>query len=152
MGEAQRAADQLHRAFHGDAWHGPSVCEVLNGLTASQAQLRPIANAHSIWELVLHIGAWAQIARRRIEGEQFEVTALDDWPAVGDTSERAWRDAQAQLHNRQEALKRTVSGLADERLNEILYGDRTVYMLVHGVVQHHLYHAGQIAILRKGLV
>jgi hypothetical protein len=58
MKETERIRDQLHRAFAGDAWHGPSVLEILENVTASQAATRPIAGAHSIWELVLHIKAW----------------------------------------------------------------------------------------------
>src|SRR5260370_41368205 len=56
--EASRISDQLRRAFGGDAWHGHSVFEILKGVTAAQAAARPIKNAHSIWELVLHIAAW----------------------------------------------------------------------------------------------
>ena len=58
MTEATRIADQLRRAFGGEAWHGDSVFEILDGVTAAQAAAHPIKNAHSIWELVLHIGAW----------------------------------------------------------------------------------------------
>ena len=151
ISEAQRAADQLHRAFYGGAWHGPSVSEVLDGLSADQAQRRPIQQAHSIWEIVRHMGAWSEIARRRIVGEQFEISITDDWPPVVDVSEESWQSALAQIREYEEELERTVSGLADRQLQEILYQDRTIYILVHGVVQHNLYHAGQIAILRRGL-
>ena len=53
--EVFRLNEQLRRALQGDAWHGPSVLELLAGLSASQAASHPIAGAHSIWELVLHI-------------------------------------------------------------------------------------------------
>lgn len=40
--------------------------------------------------------------------------------------------------------------LDDGKLDEpILEGMPTVYTTLHGVVQHSLYHAGQIAILKK---
>lgn len=58
MKETDRIRDQLERAFSGNAWHGPSVLEILENVTASQAAAHPIAGANSIWELVLHIGAW----------------------------------------------------------------------------------------------
>jgi len=56
--EAARIADQLRRAFDGDAWHGDSLFEILEGVTAAQTAARPITRAHTIWELVLHIAAW----------------------------------------------------------------------------------------------
>src|SRR6267378_3569421 len=37
MKETDRIVDQLRRAYEGEAWHGPSVREVLEGVTASQA-------------------------------------------------------------------------------------------------------------------
>ena len=61
MKETGRINDQLQRAFQGKAWHGPSLKEALAGITADQAAARPVGNAHSIWELTHHIGAWADI-------------------------------------------------------------------------------------------
>ena len=46
-------ADQIRRAFRGESWHGPSVLEVLAGVSAEDAAAHPIAGAHSIWEIVL---------------------------------------------------------------------------------------------------
>src|SRR5438874_6297432 len=60
MTEIERIQDQLKRAFEANAWHGPSVSEVLNGITADQAHARPLRNAHSIWELVRHIAVWGR--------------------------------------------------------------------------------------------
>ncbi len=73
MSEASRIADQLRRAFDGDAWHGDSVLEILNGVTAAQAAARPITHAHSIWELVLHIAAWDGVVLRRLGGAAVEL-------------------------------------------------------------------------------
>lgn len=53
--ELMRLDEQLRRAFEGDAWHGPSVLEALDGVSASQAAARPLDSVHSIWELVLHL-------------------------------------------------------------------------------------------------
>lgn len=58
MTEIQRIVDQLNRAFEGEAWHGPAVMDILEGITAQQAAARPFNGTHSIWEIVLHIAAW----------------------------------------------------------------------------------------------
>lgn len=60
MSKSGQIADELRRAFYGEAWHGDSLFEILRGVTAAQAAARPITNAHSIWELVLHISAWME--------------------------------------------------------------------------------------------
>src|SRR5580700_1924345 len=46
-------AEQLRRAFEGDAWHGPAVLELIEGLDAATAAAKPLPDVHSIWELLL---------------------------------------------------------------------------------------------------
>jgi len=153
MSEATRIADQLRRAFAGDAWHGDSLFEILDGVTATQAAARPIKNAHTIWELVLHIAAWDNAVLRRLGGVAVELSDTQNFPAVADTSETAWRKALAEVQRVHDELVEAVSVLPDSRLDEIVPGKEgahyTFYYMLHGVVQHELYHAGQIALLKK---
>lgn len=153
MSEASRIADQLRRAFDGDAWHGDSVLEILNGVTAAQAAARPITHAHSIWELVLHIAAWDGAVLGRLSGAAVELADAENFPPVEDTSEAAWRKALAEVRRVHEELVSAVSVLPDSRLGEMVPGKQgvhyTFYYMLHGVAQHELYHAGQIALLKK---
>jgi uncharacterized damage-inducible protein DinB len=153
MSEASRIADQLRRAFDGDAWHGDSVLEILNGVTAAQAAARPVTHAHSIWELVLHIAAWDGAVLRRLGGAAVELADAENFPPVKDTSEAAWRKALAEVRRVHAELVSAVSVLPDSRLSEMVPGKQgahyTFYYMLHGVAQHELYHAGQIALLKK---
>jgi uncharacterized damage-inducible protein DinB len=150
MDEIKRIDDQLRRAFEGHAWHGPSLRELLADVTAEQATARSVSGAHSIWEIALHIAAWHEGVRRRVEGERVELSPEEDWPPVASTSEAAWQDALAVLERTHTDLRRTVSRLADARLQEMVAGkDHSVYVMLHGLIQHDLYHAGQIALLKK---
>jgi uncharacterized damage-inducible protein DinB len=150
MSEIARIADQLRRAHQGDAWHGPALREVLDGLTAARAAARPLPGAHTIWEIVLHIAAWEGIVARRLRGERVEdVTPDEDWPPARDTSEAAWREAVAQLERGHERLEDGIAGFSDARLGDKTPAGTPYYDLLHGIVQHDLYHAGQIAILKK---
>jgi uncharacterized damage-inducible protein DinB len=150
MKETERIADQLRRAFYGEAWHGPSVQESLSGVTAEMASQRPLANAHTIWELVHHITAWADIARRRVEGEKVNVTTELDWPPVSDTTEAGWKESLKRLEHVESDLRKTTLQIPESRLEEpAMEGGSLVYILLHGVVQHALYHAGQIVLLKK---
>ena len=154
MTEIERILDQLKRAFEGPAWHGPSIKELLNGVTAQQAHARPLTNAHSIWELVHHIAVWEDVGRRRLEGDPAEVpiSSPEDWPPAEDVSEAAWEQAKAALERGHQSLVEAISRVPEARLDEpILEGKSTVYVTLHGVIQHDLYHAGQIAILKKAL-
>ena len=155
MTEIERILDQLKRAFEGNAWHGPSVREALAGVTAAQAHARPLANAHSIWELVQHIAVWEDVGRRRLEGDraQIEISSPDDWPPADDLSEAAWEQAKATLDQRHEVLVEAIARVPESRLDEPVFeGMSTIYVTLHGVIQHDLYHAGQIAMLKKALI
>ena len=148
--EKSRIADQLKHAFEGDAWHGPAVLEVLEGVNARAAASKPLAGVHSIWELVLHIAAWDAAIRRRMEGQALQLPPEQDFPPVKDTSDSAWRAALENLKQRHAELIEGVLSMPDHRLTSQVPGkDYDFYHMLHGAVQHELYHAGQIALLKK---
>ena len=151
MSEIQRIEDQLRRAFEGHAWHGPAVRELLAGVTAVKAAARPLSDAHSIWEIVLHIATWEKVVRRRLQGEEVaDLSPEQDWPTVQDTGETAWRKACDDLDRGHHALRQAIVRSGEVRLAEMVLGkEHSVYHMLHGVIQHDLYHAGQIAILKK---
>jgi len=151
MSELERIAEQLRKAFEGEAWHGPSMRELLASTTRGQAAKRPIPGAHNIWEIVLHIGVWESVVRRRLLGESItDLAPEEDWPPVHDVSEPAWRKTLEDFEQGHIQLRQSITQLTDERLSETVPGkDYTVYVLLHGIIQHDLYHAGQIALLKK---
>jgi uncharacterized damage-inducible protein DinB len=155
MSETARIADQLRRAFFGDAWHGDSLIEILDGVNAAQAAARPIKHAHTIWELVLHITAWDGAVRRRLIGEAVDLSDEQNFPSVMDPGEPAWRRAVENAKRIHSELVEAVASFPDERLSEKVPGKKNepdwynFYYMLHGVAQHELYHAGQIALLKK---
>jgi uncharacterized damage-inducible protein DinB len=152
MSEIRRILDQMDRAFAGEAWHGPSLKELLDGISAEDASKHTIKHAHSIWEIVNHIAAWNKIVRQRLEGDFPKVTPEMDWPEVWDTSEAVWKRTLESLFASRALLRKVVEGLRDDQLDEKIGQDSgTRYFMLHGLVQHDLYHAGQIAILKKAL-
>lgn len=153
MSEATRIADQLRRAFSGDAWHGDSLLEILEGVTPAQAAARPVPTAHTIWELVLHIAAWDGAVLRRLGGTATELLDEENFPRVTDTGLAAWHKTLADLRLSHEDLIAAVAALPDYRLDEPVPSKEgehyNFYYMLQGVVQHELYHAGQIALLKK---
>ena len=153
MSEAARIADQLRRAFDGAAWHGDSLFEILKGVTAAQAASRPVANAHSIWELVLHIAAWDGAVRRRMTGVAAKVSPAKNFPPVTETSEAAWAKTLEHVRQVHQELVEAVEKFPSKSLNKQVPGKKgahyNFYYMLQGVVHHELYHAGQIALLKK---
>src|SRR5215217_9141754 len=155
--ELDRIRDQFRRAFEGEAWHGPSVLALLDGVTAQQAAAHPIPGAHSIWELTLHIAAWERACLRRLNGDPAQLTDAEDWEPINDTSDAAWEATKQQLIDNHRELLEATARVDESRLDETIYQDpnipySSIYVTLHGVVQHDLYHAGQIAMLKKALV
>jgi len=149
--ESERIADQLRRAFDGGAWHGPAVTELVEDVDATTAVARPIANVHSIWELLLHIAVWDNAGLVRFTGKKWQPTGTANFPVVPHkATEAAWRKAIADTKRIHEKLVKTVAALPESRLRDRVPGKRyDFYHMLHGIAQHELYHAGQIAILKK---
>jgi uncharacterized damage-inducible protein DinB len=148
--EAGRIVDQLRRAFEGSAWHGPALLELLADVDAATAAAKPLPEVHSIWELVLHVAVWDDAGLRRLSGKKWQPTGLANFPLVTQPTEAAWRKAVAATQRTHDRLVKIVAALPDSRLGERVPGKRyDFYHLLHGIAQHELYHAGQIAILKK---
>jgi len=150
MSEVQRIADQVDCAYREGAWVGVSVRDLFRGLTVAEAAGRPVRGAHSAWEIALHLSWWHDAVGRRIGGETVDYRDDEDWPAIGDASEASWQAAIDRLDRSHVVLVDAVQRLSPARLDELVQ-DRpfTVSVMLHGVAQHNLYHAGQVIMLRK---
>lgn len=153
MNEVKRIAGQLYASLNGPAWHGPSLLEILDGVTADEALRHPVAAAHSMAEIVPHVTAWMSAAERRLAGESIELEGDADWPPVTDRFD--WSAAVQGLRDAADALGVRIRTLADDDLTTIRVRssghEYSAYVLLHGVVQHNLYHAGQLALLKKAI-
>lgn len=166
MTEQEHLADSIRRSHEGDAWHGPALSEILEGVTAERASKR-VGDAHTIWELTLHIIAWTDIVRRRLEGERLtddNMTWEDNWPPVPESTEENWKRTVNRAADANRRLWQRVIAFGGEKLDAPVHGENfvasvldsnvpgkeyTYAVMVHGVAQHTLYHAGQIAVLKK---
>jgi uncharacterized damage-inducible protein DinB len=148
--EAARISELLRRAFDGSAWHGPALLELLEDVNAATAAAKPLPEVHTIWELVLHIAVWDGVALRRLSGEKSQPTGDLNFPPMPKPTEAAWRKAVEATKRTHNTLVKTVAALPDSRLGDRVPGKRyDFYHMLHGIAQHELYHAGQIAILKK---
>lgn len=143
-------AAAIRTAAGGGAWHGPSLREAIEGVGADAAAEHPIPGAHSIWELVLHLGAWAEIVRERVRGGAVELSPERNFPPVGAVSAVGWARAVDGTMEAIDALAEEVAGLDPDALAREEDG-RIHGVQIRGTVEHVIYHAGQIAILRRAL-
>ena len=150
MNHAELAADEIRRALSGPAWHGSSLHELIAAISAEEALQRPIPTAHNIWELVLHITSWSNIALRRITGGQVEPYEDEDWPFPNEMTAGRWDADRQSLTQSHDRLIEAVAAMSDDdMLAKAPQSSNSVAVMLHGVAQHDAYHGGQIALLRK---
>ena len=155
MTELQHLADTVRRACDGDAWHGPALREILRDVDTATA-LAKKDGAHSIWELTLHVMAWFDIVRRRMAGEvlgDHNLTASDDWPPLpNDLSERRWSETRDAMVESAHRLSKAIEDFPAAKLDKMVAAkDYSYAVMLHAAAQHGLYHAGQMAMLKKQL-
>ncbi len=149
MTEIARIARLLKQTFEGTPYYGPSVLGALAGVTADVAARKPQWSAHCIWDLVAHLTAELIYARAIIDGTAGPwIAGTTTWPAITDTSDAAWQKAISDLKKANRALVRAVEQFTDDILDQkpIRVGG-PFYLMLHGTMQHNIYHAGQISLL-----
>ena len=152
-------ADQLEKAFASDPWHGPATASLLRGLSAESAVARPVDQAHSVWEIVLHITAWQREVLERLEGKEPSLPKDCDWPVVPPPTSPAWTQACLELESSLQQLAQSVRRLGPEDLQVKVGTTRDLALgtgvsraeMLLGVLQHNAYHSGQVALLRRAL-
>jgi uncharacterized damage-inducible protein DinB len=150
MTEITRIQDQLRRSMEGGAWHGPGVLELLEEVSAEAATVHALPGAHSIWEILLHMTSTQELVQRRLDGNPTALAPEENWPAVTDPSPDAWKATQMAFQEGYRKLMASIHEVDPERLDDPVFpGFSSFYVTLHGLVQHNLYHGGQIGILRK---
>jgi uncharacterized damage-inducible protein DinB len=149
--------EDLRNVYDGSPWHGSSIKSVLKSVDAGTAALKSIPRGHTIWEIVLHMTGWTREVTSRVRGADPK-SPSKDWPKPKTGGgEAAWHAALEDLAAAQKELESTVDTLKPDDLIRWI-GDKrdaalgagvTVGTLIRGLLQHHAYHQGQIAILKR---
>lgn len=146
-------ANELRKAYHGDAWHGDNISALISRVGYEQAFLRPIPGAHTIAEIVSHLSSWTEEVLSRLMGQAFNTPSKGDWPIATEETNLAWNKIVSDFQLANEKLINFSMGMPDEQWKDYMTqnsgGIISYFELLNGLVQHHVYHAGQIALLLK---
>jgi uncharacterized damage-inducible protein DinB len=144
--EIQKIIDIVSHTFEKNAWHGPAVKEILASLKPEHANLR-VGTSHSVEELIRHMAAWRGFAVKKLEGDQeFDLTDEQNFPAA-----RNLNEAIELLEQSQQTLIKVLERTSDDVLDQGVPGRPYKYFtMLHGIIHHDLYHAGQIILILKG--
>jgi uncharacterized damage-inducible protein DinB len=111
-----------------------------------------VKGAHTIWELVDHVASWNAIVAERLAGKPPQVTPEMNFPMTPRPTPAVWKKSLARLAASQRKFRAAVARFPEAQLGRIRPGTKLSWnVLIHGQIQHQLYHAGQIAMLRRGM-
>lgn len=153
--EVQRIRFSLKMAYNGTPWHGNSLLHLVKGVDYQQAHQKPLPQSHSIWELIQHILNWREFVIKKLEGEEefdIKLNSSEDWTPTKAPIEAKWQSVLSELVESQQVILEILESWEDDQLDELVPGkDYTYYTMLHGIIEHDIYHSGQIALVRKSL-
>ncbi|UBM58836.1 DinB family protein [Marinilongibacter aquaticus] len=148
--ELDRIIDNLETVFRGDAWHGPSVTEVLNSLKPDLVDKRHEFSKRTIAELIYHLIAWRKFAIEKLNDNIHFVLDTEEanWGGEDITSKANWPKLKQLFADTQKELIRLLEERDDSLLDNRVPGEYyDFYKLLTGIMQHDTYHLGMIWVL-----
>ena len=157
MSTSENFSHELQNVLSGDPWYGSPVYTILKGVTFETAYEKPPGSIHNIAEIVLHMIAWTEEVMDRMNGLPSGVPTSGDWPKTGSPDEQKWQNYVEDLKLVNVNLIGIIQNFPPDQWNEPTNDERngeqgtgvTYEELINGLIQHHIYHSGQIALLKR---
>jgi uncharacterized damage-inducible protein DinB len=150
--EIRAIVESIHSLMTGHPWFGRNAQELLGEVSPELAYTKPGEADHSLCDLLWHMNTWAQFTVNRIQGSKKKDAASDpslDWRKTGprgNTWDKGMKEFTA-IHKKIITLLRDRDDAwLDKKVDFREYNFR---FLLHGMIQHDIYHLGQIAYLNK---
>ncbi len=144
---------QLTEIYDGDPWYGRSLLSILNEAASKHAWAVKVNNNHNNTVLLYHIINWRLFTISRFENDALSTTAHfeeNNFPVFAQPNEAVWCNGLQTLAITQQHLLQHLTNNNDEMLNKPVPGrDLTFRVLLNGIIQHDIYHIGQIMVSLK---
>ncbi|HET7897005.1 MAG TPA: DinB family protein [Flavisolibacter sp.] len=151
--EITRIIDQLKDSYEGEPWFGRNLKTLLGEVDADLASQK-INGQHSILELLYHMIVWREFTISRLQPTGKELAYFEeyDWQQLDHANKQLWSEGLQKLEATQQELLRLLPLQNDALLEEKAEGrEYNFRKLLYGIIQHDIYHLGQIAFLTKAL-
>lgn len=154
---SEKLAQELENVLNGDPWYGSSVYAILEQVTFETAFEKPPGSVHNIAGIVLHMLSWTEEVLDRMNGMAAGLPSSGDWPDPGAPTEEKWQNYVSDLKLVNVNLLAAIRNFSEEQWAEPFDDERNRELgtgvsfeeLVRGLIQHHIYHSGQVAILTR---
>jgi uncharacterized damage-inducible protein DinB len=145
MRQAERIADSYRAATAKGAWYGPSLAELLAQISPELATTPPVPGSHTISALLQHLLLWNERIRNTSDSN-----SLPRWQPERDWAEPPipWNELVSRWSQSCELLEEKIRNFPIEDLAKQVPGRTYPYeTMFHGIVEHTIYHSGQIAMV-----
>lgn len=154
MGEQIKyMVSKLQESFEGSPWYGDSMMEKLNKIDYKIGNNHTSTFTNSVAKLVQHILNWKIFTINKILGDKkydIELNSSDDWKDINIQTELDWIALIDKLRETQRELENVLSIQEDSLLDNTVPGKTYNFrFLIEGIIQHDIYHLGQIALVAK---
>ena len=150
--EIQSIIKNLQNVLSGEPWYGESVYKILEDAGKTDVYKHPAETQHSQIEILYHMITWSDFTLNSIQKKEkniIEKLEALDWRAI-DPKEHTWEKGVALLKESTKNIIELLQTSDDDSLGDSIdfrtYNKR---FLLNGLIQHHIYHAGQIAYIKN---
>ncbi len=152
--EVQSIIRRMENVNNGQPWFGRSVYSILDEVSSRKAGIKPNGSEHSMLELLWHMNTWAGFTLKRLEKDkEKDLAAFEqlDWRVLN-PKVHTWKKGLAEFKRTQKKIITILKKRKDTFLKEIVdYRKYNYRFLLNGMIEHNIYHLGQIAYLHKML-
>ena len=150
--EIRSIIDNLKEVLSGNPWYGKSAMALFDEIDPAIVYYKPNDQSHSLIELLYHMVTWAAFTQHRLmkdrQMDSDTVQALD-WQEI-DPAIHTWENGVAQFTEATNLIIQLLEASSDQLPDEkVDYRDYNFRILLNGLVQHNIYHLGQIAYVKK---
>jgi len=152
--ETQSIIRRIENVNSGEPWFGRAVFVILEEVDAKKVSIKPNCTEHSMLELLYHMITWADFTLKRLEkNNKMDMAAFEkmDWRELNPKL-HSWKKALAEF----KAINKKIIALLDKKDDDFLleivdYRKYNYRYLLNGMIEHSIYHLGQVAYLNKML-
>ncbi len=143
----------LRSVLEGSPWYGNSLMKILQEVDSATIYKKPNDNSHSLVELLYHMNTWTEFALKRLEkDEEKDLASFEklDWREIN-PAEHDWEKGVARFKVTNDLIIELLETKNNDKFlsEKVDYREYNFRFLLFGLIQHHIYHAGQIAYVKK---
>lgn len=118
---------------------------------------KPTGASHNIADIIMHMLAWTEEVSTRMQGKPAGAPIRGNWPGAGKPDEQKWQQLLSFFKLANTELTQLIANFPVESWTDATNDGRGEYSeygltyeaMITGLMQHHVYHAGQISLLNK---